>query len=299
MGVDIWEQSQSARRIYDRADKILGFSITRLSFEGPEEELKKTLNTQPAILVHSVACLEILREAGIEAQGAAGHSLGEYTAHVAAGSLSFEEAVRTVRRRGELMFGSGQRRPGTMAAMLGGTLEQIEGICSEASDAGDVVPANLNAPGQVVVSGDVDAVNKAVELAGDIEGIKAVPLVVSGAFHSPLMEEPSAEFAEFLKSVEIGDAAYPVVANVSAQPVNGADQIRDALTRQLTGAVRWEDSVRWFLSNGYDRFIEVGPGRVLTGMLRKIERRANALSTDSLEGIEKCLAKAQEAPSGG
>jgi [acyl-carrier-protein] S-malonyltransferase len=291
MGADIWEESQSARRIYDRADKILGFSLTKLSFEGPEEELKKTLNTQPAILVHSVACHEILREAGFRAEGAAGHSLGEYSAHVAAGSMSFEEAVRTVRKRGELMFGSGERRPGTMAAMLGGTREQIDQICAEASDAGAVVPANLNAPGQVVVSGDVKAVEKAVSLAADVDGIKAVPLVVSGAFHSPLMEEPSAEFAEFLKTVEIGSAGYPVVANVSAEPVVGPDQIRDALTRQLTGAVRWEDSVRWFLANGYNRFVEVGPGRVLTGMLKKIERRANAFSTDTLEGIEKFIEK--------
>lgn len=297
MGVDLWEQSKPARRIYEEADKILGFSIAKLSFEGPEEELKKTLNTQPAILVHSVACMEILKEGGIEGHGAAGHSLGEYSAHVAAGSISFEEALRTVRRRGELMFGSGERRPGTMAAMLGGSLEQIERLCSEASGSGDVVPANLNAPGQVVISGDVEAVNRAIELAGEIEGIKAVPLVVSGAFHSPLMEEPSAEFAGFLEDVEIRDADYPVIANVSAEPTVEADHIRDALTRQLTGAVRWEDSVRWFLANGYGRFIEVGPGRALTGMLRRVERRANAFATDTLEGIEKFMEKAQSARS--
>jgi [acyl-carrier-protein] S-malonyltransferase len=297
MGADLWEQSEAARRIYEEADKILGFSISRLSFEGPEEELKKTLNTQPAILVHSVACMEILREEGLEAHGAAGHSLGEYTAHVAAGSLSFEEAVLTVRKRGELMFSSGERRPGTMAAMLGGTREQIEQICADASDAGDVVPANLNAPGQVVVSGDVDAVRKAVEIAGGIDGIKAIPLVVSGAFHSPLMEEPAAEFTEYLKGVKIGDAGFPVIANVSAEPVTSAEGIRDALARQLTSVVRWEDSIRWFIANGFDRFIEVGPGKVLTGMLRRIERRANALTTDSLQGTKKALEKALEARS--
>lgn len=292
MGVDLWEQSKSVRRIYEKADKLLGFSITRLSFEGPEDELKKTLNTQPAILVHSLACLEILRESGLEARGAAGHSLGEYTAHVAAGSLSLEEAVLTVRRRGELMFGSGESRPGIMAAILGGDRDQIERLCSEASVAGEVVPANLNAPGQIVISGDVDAVMVAVELAGGVEGLKAVPLVVSGAFHSPLMEEPSAEFAAYLKGVNIGGASFPVIANVSATPVDTSEKIRDALTRQLTGAVRWEDSIRWFLSNGYDCFVEVGPGKALTGMLRRIDRGVTALSTDSLQGIEKSAAKA-------
>lgn len=299
MGADLWEQSDSARRVYEEADKILGFSISRLSFEGPEDELKKTLNTQPAILVHSLACLEILKEAGLEAQGAAGHSLGEYTAHVAAGSLSFEEAVLTVRKRGELMFNSGRRRPGTMAAMLGGTLDQVKQICADASVAGEVVPANVNAPGQVVVSGDVDAVNKAIELARSIPGIRAIPLVVSGAFHSPLMEEPAAEFAEYLEGVEIAGAGFPVIANVSAKPVTSPVEIRGALARQLTGAVRWEDSVRWFLSNGFDRFIEVGPGGALTGMLKRIDRKATSLSTDSLEGIMKSVEKAVAAGSEG
>ncbi len=295
MGVDLWEGSRSARKIYEEADRILGFSISRLSFEGPEDELKKTLNTQPAILVHSIACLEVLREAGVSAQGAAGHSLGEYTALVASGALSFQDAVLTVRRRGELMFSSGERRSGAMAAMLGGTREQVEELCAAASGAGAVVPANLNSPGQIVVSGDKDAVRKVVELAAGVEGLKAIPLVVSGAFHSPLMEEPAAEFAEYLKGVKFGAARFPVVANVSAQPVAEADAIRDALTRQLTAAVLWEDSIRWFLSNGYGRFIEVGPGKVLTGMLRRIDRGAEALSTDSIQGLEASIAKAESA----
>ncbi len=289
MGVDLWERSEAARRIYEEADRILGFPLSRLSFEGPEEELRKTLNTQPAILVHSVACMEVLRESGVEPQGAAGHSLGEYTALVAADALSFDDAVTTVRKRGELMFSSGERRPGTMAAMLGGDREKVEAVCREASDAGEVVPANLNAPGQVVVSGDVGAVEKAVELAGRVEGLKAIPLVVSGAFHSPLMEGPAAEFAEHLEGVPIGEARFPVVANVSAKPVVSAGEIRDALTRQLTGAVRWEDSVRWFLSNGYGSFVEVGPGKALTGMLKRIDRGAVALPTDSVDGIEKAV----------
>ena len=292
MGADLCERSKSARKIYDNADRVLGFPISRLSFEGPEEELKKTLNTQPAILVHSLACLEVLREAGVDAHGAAGHSLGEYGALVAAGALSFEQALLTVRKRGELMFRSGERRPGTMAAMLGGTREQVEELCRAAAGSGDVVAANLNAPGQIVISGDVDAVMKAVELAGGVEGLKAVPLVVSGAFHSPLMEEPAAEFAEHLNGVEIGNARFPVIANVSAEPVTSPQEIRDALTRQLTGAVRWEDSIRWFLSHDYDCFVEVGPGKALTGMLKRIDRGAAALSTDTLQGIEASAAKA-------
>jgi [acyl-carrier-protein] S-malonyltransferase len=161
------------------------------------------------------------------------------------------------------------------------------------------VPANLNAPGQVVVSGDIEAVRKAVEIAKDVSGVKAIPLVVSGAFHSPLMEEPAAEFAEYLKGVKITGAGFAVIANVSASPVTSAEEIRDALARQLTGAVLWEDSVRWFLANGFDRFIEVGPGGALTGMLRRIDRKATALSTDSLEGITKAAEKAVGAESGG
>ncbi len=292
MGADLCERSESAREVYEEADRILGFSISRLSFEGPEEELKKTLNTQPAILVHSVACLQLLGEAGLEAQGAAGHSLGEYSALVAAGALSFEQALVTVRKRGELMFSSGERRPGTMAAMLGGTADQIEALCAEASKAGEVVPANVNAPGQIVISGDVAAVERAVELAKTIEGVKAVPLVVSGAFHSPLMEEPAAEFAEHLKRIEIRRGKFPVIANVSAEPVTDEEDIRDALTRQLTGAVRWEDSARWFLANSYSSFVEVGPGKALTGMMKRIDRGATMLPTDSLEGMEKALEKA-------
>jgi [acyl-carrier-protein] S-malonyltransferase len=294
MGLDLWEGSKSARKVYEDADRVLGFSISRLSFEGPEEELRRTLNTQPAILVHSVACLEILNEAGVTAQGAAGHSLGEYTALVASGSISFEEAVLTVRKRGELMFRSGERRPGAMAAMLGGTREQVEELCGAASESGAVVPANLNAPGQIVVSGDTDAVMRVVELAAGVSGLKAVPLVVSGAFHSPLMEELAAEFADYLKTVKLESAGFPVVANVSAQPVADPEEIRDALTRQLTGAVRWEDSIRWFLAHGYGRFVEVGPGKVLAGMLRRIDRGAEVLCTDSVGGLDASIAKVGE-----
>jgi [acyl-carrier-protein] S-malonyltransferase len=301
MGADLYEKSEKARRIYDEADRALDFPISKLSFEGPEDELKKTINTQPAILVHSVACLEILRDSGLDAEGAAGHSLGEYTALVAAGSLSFKDALLLVRKRGELMYRSGERRAGTMAALLGATMEQALGLCESASDSGTVVPANINAPGQIVVSGDTAAVAKVVEEAAGLPGVKAIPLVVSGAFHSPLMEEPAAEFAAHVGRVKIGKARVPVVANVTGSPVTEGDRIREALTKQLTGAVLWEDSMRWFLSHGFGFFLEVGPGRALTGMMRRIDRSAAALATDSLEGLEKALVEAEKAqqPSGG
>jgi [acyl-carrier-protein] S-malonyltransferase len=294
MGIDLYEKSGSARRIFDEADGLLDFPISKLGFEGPEDELKKTINTQPAILVHSVACLEIMRESGLEAQGAAGHSLGEYTALVAAGALSFKEALLLVRKRGELMFRSGERRAGTMAALLGASREQAEELCAGASGAGVVVPANLNAPGQIVVSGDTDAVAAVVREAGELAGVKAVPLVVSGAFHSPLMEEAAAEFAEHLGKVQIKDAQFPVVANATGQPVRAGDEIRDALKKQLTAPVRWEDSMRWFLGQGYSSFFEVGPGKALTGMMKRIDRKASSLATDSLEGLGKALVQVSQ-----
>jgi [acyl-carrier-protein] S-malonyltransferase len=295
MGADLYEKSEKARKIYDEADHLLGFSLSKLSFDGPEEDLKKTINTQPAILVHSVACLQMLEESDLEPEGAAGHSLGEYTALIAAGALSFKDALLLVRKRGELMYRSGERRAGTMAALLGATIEQAEELCAQASGAGVAVPANINAPGQIVVSGDTDAVANVVENAGTTPGVKAVPLVVSGAFHSPLMEEPAAEFARHVEEVEIQDARFPVVANVTGSPVRTVEEIRDALIRQLTGAVRWEDSMRWFLSQGYGPFLEIGPGKVLTGMMKRIERRTPAVATDSIEGLEKAVSQVVQA----
>jgi len=294
MGADLCKASEKARKVYDKADELLGFPISKLSFEGPEEELKKTINTQPAILVHSAACLEMLGDSDLSAGGAAGHSLGEYTALIAAGALSFEDALLLVRKRGELMYKSGERRAGTMAALLGATLEQAGELCEGASGAGAVVPANINSPGQIVVSGDTAAVGKVVEVAGRFPGVKAIPLVVSGAFHSPLMEEPAAEFAEHVRNVEVREARFPVVANVSGAPVTWAEEIREALIKQLTAAVRWEDSMRWFLSHEYGPFIEIGPGKVLTGMMRRIDRKAAALATDTLEGLEKVLSRAPQ-----
>jgi [acyl-carrier-protein] S-malonyltransferase len=298
MGADLYKKSERARRVYDDAEVLLDYPISKLSFDGPEEELKKTINTQPAILIHSVACLEILGESGLGsggAGGAAGHSLGEYTALIAAGALSFKDALLLVRKRGELMFRSGERRAGTMAALLGATLEQADELCEAASRAGVVVPANINAPGQIVVSGDTDAVAKVVEDAGNVSGVKAGPLVVSGAFHSPLMEEPAAEFAKYVKEVEIHEARFPVVANVTGSPVQAPEEIREALIKQLTGAVRWENSMRWFLSEGYGPFVEIGPGKALTGMMKRIDRKATALATDSLEGLEKTVSQVMQA----
>jgi [acyl-carrier-protein] S-malonyltransferase len=290
MGRALYEESPSARALFDRADEVLGVALSTVAFEGPEESLLETRNTQPAILVHSLAALALLRDMGFEPTAAAGHSLGEYSAYVAAGSLSFDDAVRLVRRRGELMFRAGQERPGAMAAILGLENSLLEDICREASTAGVVVPANLNSPGQVVLSGEVAGVEAAMALAAARGAKKTVRLPVSGAFHSPLMESAAAGLREELARVDIQDAAIPVVANQSARPVTAAEDIRASLERQLLSAVRWEESMRHLLRESGTRFVEIGPGRVLKGLARSIDRAARVDSVEDPAGARALFA---------
>jgi [acyl-carrier-protein] S-malonyltransferase len=286
MGAALHRSSQRAREVYEEANEALGFDLGRLSFEGPEDELTKTKNTQPAILTHSVAALRELEARGVRPLAAAGHSLGEYSAYVAAGSLSVADAVRLVRRRGALMFEAGEKRPGAMAAILGLDAAEVQAACDGVSE-GVVCTANLNSPGQVVISGDPTAVQEAMERAKSMGAKRVLPLKVSGAFHSPLMESACHGLRSALAEVTIEGAEIPVVANASASVVREPDQIRESLARQLTSPVRWEESMRLLLEDPGPPFLEVGPGRVLTGVLRAIDRRASCLTVGEPEEVEE------------
>ncbi|HEX2093569.1 MAG TPA: ACP S-malonyltransferase [Longimicrobiaceae bacterium] len=280
MGRDLAERFPEARETFREADEALGFALSRLCWEGPEEELTLTANAQPALLTHSAAVWRVLRKEGVQVVAAAGHSLGEFSAYFAAGSLDFADAVRAVRRRGELMLEAGRVRPGTMAAVLGLDDAVVEGVCGEASTDGSVVvAANFNSPGQVVISGDVEAVERAGALLVSAGAKKVTGLNVSGAFHSPLMAPAEAGLQVHLDSVALRGPAFPVVSNVTASPVSDADEARLLLVRQLTSTVRWTDSVRTLLQLGVTRFLEVGPGKVLTGMLKRIDRAAEGRGT--------------------
>jgi [acyl-carrier-protein] S-malonyltransferase len=281
MGQELADAFPRARETFAEADELLGAPLSRLMWEGPEEELTLTRNAQPAILVHSVAVHRVVGEALGPVALAAGHSLGEFSAWVAAGTLSFEDALRAVRFRGERMFVAGEARPGTMAALLGLEDAEAEDVCRRASmGVSDlVVTANLNAAGQVVISGDVTAVTRAMELARDAGAKKVVPLTVSGAFHSPLMVPAREALAEHLAGIAFAPPAFPVVSNVTARPVLDPDEARTLLVEQLTSPVRWAASVATMVEAGVDRFLELGPGSVLTGLNR---RNARGVETRAL-----------------
>lgn len=289
MGESLHGASEAARAVYEEANRALGFDLAGLSFRGPDDELTQTRNTQPAILVHSVAAMRELAERGVRPRAAAGHSLGEYSAYVAAGSLRLEDAVRLVRRRGELMFQAGVDRPGTMAAILGLEGPAVEALCAEVAE-GTVVAANLNSPGQVVISGDRPGVEAAMERAKGAGAKRVIPLNVSGAFHSPLMESAARGLTEALREVEIRPASIPVVANASARVVTEPDAIRESLARQLLSPVRWEAGMRLLLADPGPPFLEVGPGKVLRGILRAIDRQAACGSAGEPAEIEAVTA---------
>jgi len=278
MGRALAEAYPEAAAVLAEADEVLGFSLAGLMADGPEAELTETRNAQPAILAHSVAVLRVVRDRLGPVALAAGHSLGEFSAHVGAGTISFREALEAVRLRGELMFRAGVERPGTMAAILGVDDAAIEGVCA-AADRGICVPANFNSPGQVVVSGDVAGVEQWMALAKEAGAKRVLPLNVSGAFHSPLMAPAAAGLAEKLSSVTFRDPDFPVVSNVTARSVESGEEARRLLVEQLTSPVRWSASVGAMVEAGVDRFIELGPGSVLCGLNK---RNAKGLPCTSL-----------------
>ena len=288
MGQDLATHCAGAREVFDIAAEVLGYDLLALCAGGPEEQLKRTEYAQPALLLTGVACWRAASERGLTAVFAAGHSLGEYTALAAAGALELREAVRLVNRRGELMAQAAAGRPGAMAALLGLTREQVEQICAQAAEAGVVQTANFNCPGQIVISGETEAVAHGRKLAA-AEGGKAIPLPVSGAFHSPLMAEAGEQFARELAEATFSDAQIPVVANVSADAVRTPAEIRDALTRQMASPVLWEDSMRRLIANGVTTFVELGPGGKLTGMMGRIDPTVRRLCIEDTASLDKAL----------
>ena len=275
MGKALVEASPAAREVFARADAALGFSISKLCFEGPIEQLTLTEHAQPAIVTASIAALAALREAvpnlAVPAF-AAGHSLGEYSALVASGALAFEDAVRLVNLRGRAMQEAVPPGRGAMAAIMGGDADAVTALCAEAA-AGDVLsPANFNAPGQIVVSGTAEAVARAVELAGTRK-LKAIPLKVSAPFHCALMLPAARAVDTALASIPLAPLAFPVVANVTAEPNRDAGSVRSLLVRQIDGPVRWEQSIAFMAEAGVTRALEIGPGKVLAGLVKRIDKR--------------------------
>jgi [acyl-carrier-protein] S-malonyltransferase len=298
MGRDVAEGFPLARETFREADDSLGIALSRLAWEGPDGELVLTKNAQPAILVHSLAVWRVVEDRlpGLPVAIGAGHSLGEFSAYAAAGALSFTDAVRAVRRRGELMFRSGEERPGTMAAVIGLADDGVRSACEQATREGSVVvPANYNSPGQVVISGDAEAVDRVGPLLKEAGAKRVLPLNVSGAFHSPLMATAENGLREHLEAVEMRGPRFPVVANASAAPVTEADGARRLLIEQLTSPVRWTESVQAMAADGITRFLEVGPGNVLAGLLRRIDRSLSAVSVGTAEELNTFLEKGEEA----
>lgn len=285
MGADSFQASDAAQQTFATADSVLGFSLSSILFTGPELELRQTRNTQPAIFLHSMVLVRLM---GDERPAmVAGHSLGEYSALVVAGALTFEDGLRLVRLRGELMQRAGELEPGTMAAIIGMTPDATTELCREASAAGIVQPANFNSPGQIVISGSVEGVRKAMELAKQRGAKMAKELVVSGAFHSPLMRSAKEGLRAALEKTAIRDAQIPVYTNVTAEPVTLAGEIRELLYQQLSSPVRWEESVRNMIRDGAGRFVEIGPGKVLQGLAKRIDPAVEALGIDKYSDIRK------------
>ncbi len=273
MGKDHYDSDGDFKELVDKANSVLGIDLKSIMFEGPEEKLKQTEFTQPAIFLHSVALYSTL---DVAPNMVAGHSLGEFSALVACGAVSFENALKIVRKRGELMQAAGTSNPGTMAAVIGMDDEKVEELCNQATEltGKEVVAANYNCPGQLVISGYVEAVEKAVELAKQKGARMAMLLPVSGAFHSSLMEPAFVGLKESLENLEINSPICPVYSNYTAQPTTDIEEIRSNLLNQLMNPVRWTQTLKNMLSNGADSFVEVGPGKVLQGLVKRTDRNA-------------------------
>jgi [acyl-carrier-protein] S-malonyltransferase len=291
MGRDLASTFPVARRTFEEANDALGFDLANLCFQGPEEQLRLTEFTQPAIFTVSVAALRVLVEAGVTADYVAGHSLGEYSANVAAGAIEFAVATRTVRRRGQLMQQAVPAGQGAMAAVLGMPAEAVVAVCRDASSEGaPVEPANLNSPEQTVISGATAAVERAIALAKERGAKRAVLLQVSAPFHCSLMQPAQDGLAPILQEIPFSAAKMPVVVNVDAALVTDGAQLRDALIRQVTGAVRWTQSMQLLIAEGVTTLVEVGPGKVLSGLLRQIDRSQKCAQVEDPASLEKLLA---------
>lgn len=283
------------KEVIEKSRSILGDEWSRVMFEGPEEELRQTKNTQPALLMVSAAAWKAVQSAGIRPDYVAGHSLGEYSAHLAAGSLSLEEALKVVRYRGELMQAAMPSGKGSMAAILGLDASKVEEACREACGNSEWVgPANYNSPGQIVISGETPAVQRAAEKAKALGAKKAILLAVSGAFHSPYMKVVGENLKPVLESVSWKTPSCPVIANIDAREIQDADTIPESLVKQVSAPVLWEQSIRYLQEQGVDTFVELGTGKVLTGLVKKIAPGAILLNVENNESLEKSLAYLKE-----
>ncbi|MCK8816929.1 ACP S-malonyltransferase [Natroniella sulfidigena] len=291
MGAELAQEFEVTKEVFKQADQALEIDISELCFSGPEDELKETSNTQPAILATSIGVYKLLLEKGIEPDLVAGHSLGEYSALVAAGVLDLTDAVQLVRKRGQLMAAADPSGEGTMAAIIGSTADEVKEVCNAGSKYGLVEVANFNCPGQVVISGEKKAVEQTAELAKEAGAKRAVMLDVSGPFHSSLMESAGEKLAQEFETIEFKTPQVPLVPNVKAEITTEVDEIKAALIEQLSGSVRWEESIRQMIDAGVDTFIEVGPGRVLKGFMRRIDRSVTALNVQDLRSLNKTLKK--------
>ncbi|HKQ07394.1 MAG TPA: ACP S-malonyltransferase [Blastocatellia bacterium] len=290
MGQSLIEACAAAKVVFEQADEALGMRLSSLCFEGPEEELRLTENTQPAILATSIAALRCLEAAGARADFVAGHSLGEYSALVAAGALRFEDALRVVRQRGQFMQEAVPAGEGAMAALLGADIEMVEAVCREASERGVCSPANINSPTQVVVAGHKPAVEYAVTLAKQRGVRRAVMLAVSAPFHCALMQPAAERLAAVLAGTAFADLNVPLITNVDAATITSGEQARAALVRQVASPVRWGESVKQLLDAGVTRFVELGPGKVLSGLIKQMQPEAQILNVEDAPSLEATAA---------
>jgi [acyl-carrier-protein] S-malonyltransferase len=288
MGKALAEESPAAKAILEQADDVLGFSLSKMMFDGPEEDLKFTANTQPALYVCSMMVMELVKEKGVSFDMVAGHSLGEYSAICAAGGFSFEDGLKLVRKRGELMGSAGEKQPGAMSAVIGKTEEELAPVLEEASQEGIVVPANFNGGGQIVISGSVEGVKKAGEILTAQE-VRVVPLPVSGAFHSPLMEFALEGLKEKISETQFNDLKVPLMANVTSSLVSSGEELKDLLVKQLVSPVRWEQSMFNAVKEGVSKGLELGSGKVLMGLMRRIDRKVKVFPVESMEALEKAI----------
>lgn len=291
MGKELAEKYPVARAVFDEADQALGFSLSKLCFEGTEDDLKLTANTQPAILTVSVAAGRVLAEKGIAPDFVAGHSLGEYSALVAAGSVKFADAVKLVHKRGAYMQEAVPAGQGAMAAIMGLSPAVVQDACKRAAEGEICSPANLNSPEQTVISGHAGAVKRAVEIASQLGAKRSMVLPVSAPFHSALMMPAQEKLEKDLNAAEFEDLQVPLVTNVDADSIRQGEEARSALIRQVTMPVRWEESMRMLLDEGVNTFVEVGPGRVLTGLMRQIERSVATLNVEDEKSLQATVEK--------
>jgi [acyl-carrier-protein] S-malonyltransferase len=296
MGRDLYETYPEARALFDEADRILDFPLSKLCFEGPKEELGDTINTQPALLTVSVALLRLLELDQLSPATVAGHSMGEYTALVTAGALDFADGLKLVRERGRVMKEAGEQNPGGMAAVLGLEAETLDEVCQMASqETGGIVQlANYNSPGQIVISGHKEALGRAMELAEERGARRVIPLAVSIASHSPLMQRAAESFASIVAQVDFHQPRIPVVANVTAAPITTVAGIRQELVEQLTSTVRWVESIQYMIAQGVTTFVEIGPKNVLTGLIRRIDKSVRTVNVGDVAAVKALMRGSEE-----